>query len=123
MAVSCLGNLIWFLFGGFWNGLAWLLIGILWSLTIVGLPIGRQCFKLAKMSSFPFGKDIVYHDSNVSLILNIIWLIFGGIELAIVHLASALILFVTIVGIPFAKQQMKLAQLALFPFGTEIIKY
>ncbi|MBG9980828.1 YccF domain-containing protein [Facklamia sp. DSM 111018] len=120
--MSCLGNLIWFLFGGVWNGLGWLLIGVLWSLTIVGFPIGRQCFKLAKMSFFPFGKKIIYHDSSASLILNIVWLVFGGIELAMVHILSALILALTIVGIPFAKQQLKLAQLALLPFGAEIIK-
>ncbi len=120
--MSCLGNIIWFIFGGFWNGLSWFLIGILWSLTIIGLPVGRQCFKLAQLSFSPFGKEIRYAEASNSLLLNIIWFIFGGLELAVLHLLSALVLAVTIVGIPFASQQLKLAKLALMPFGANVVR-
>lgn len=119
--MSCLGNITWFIFGGFVGGLTWALAGILWCITIVGIPVGLQCFKFATLSFWPFGKDVVYGGDGVSLILNIIWLIFSGIPLALAHIASGLILCVTIIGIPFALQSFKLAKLALMPFGARIV--
>ncbi|MBM7710946.1 YccF domain-containing protein [Enterococcus xiangfangensis] len=119
--MSCLGNLIWFIFGGLIGGLTWCLAGILWCITIIGIPIGLQCFKFASLSFAPFGKDVVYQTTGVNLIVNIIWLIVSGIPLAIGHLVSAALLAITIVGIPFAMQSLKLARLALMPFGAQIV--
>ncbi len=118
--MSTLGNFLWFIFGGFISGLSWLVIGCLWCLTIVGIPVGKQCFKLASVSFFPFKKEIEYGGGAVSLLLNIVWMLFSGIPLALEHLAWGVILCITIIGIPFGKQQFKLAKLALMPFGAEI---
>ncbi len=118
--MSCLGNFLWFVFGGAISGLSWCVAGLLWCVTIVGIPIGVQCFKFAALSFFPFGKEVNYGGGNGSLILNIIWMIVSGVPLAIEHLLLGLLLCVTIVGIPFGLQQFKLAKLALMPFGAEI---
>lgn len=118
--MGCLGNIIWFIFGGFILGLSWLLAGILWCITIIGIPIGLQCFKLAGLSFWPFGKKVVYSTSSVSFLVNIIWLIISGLPLALVHCVSGLILCITIIGIPFGMQSFKLAKLALMPFGARV---
>lgn len=118
--MGCLGNIIWFVFGGFVSGLGWFLVGILWCITIVGIPVGRQCLKFARLSCLPFGKEIVYGGGVGSALLNILWLLFGGIELAVVSAAWGCICCVTIVGIPFGLQHFKLAKLALMPFGASI---
>ena len=116
-----IANLIWFLICGFLNGLSWFAAGLLWCITIVGIPIGKQCFKLAGLSFFPFGKEIVYEDTgSLSLIANILWLLISGIPLALEMAASGVLLCCTIIGIPFGLQQFKLAKLALMPFGTRV---
>ena len=79
-----------------------------------------QCFKLASLSFFPFGKEVIYGGGAGSLILNIIWLVVSGLPLALEHFAIGIVLCVTIIGIPFGLQQFKLAKLALMPFGTEL---
>lgn len=118
--MGCLGNLLWFIFCGIWQGLGWFFAGLLWCATIIGLPIGVQCFKFAKLSLSPFGKEVVYDGGAVSLILNILWLIFGGIPLACVSAVNGVLLCITIIGVPFGKQSFKLAKLALMPFGARI---
>ena len=118
--MGCLGNILWFLFGGAISGLSWGLTGCLWCITIIGIPVGMQCFKLASLSFFPFGKEVVYGGGAGSLILNIIWLVVSGLPLALEHIAIGIVLCVTLIGIPFGLQQFKLAKLALMPFGTEI---
>ena len=119
--MSCLGNIIWIIFGGFFNALGWLFAGLLWCLTIVGIPVGFQCFKMASLQFAPFGKEVVtVSDSAGNLLLNILWLLFGGLALCIGNLVSAVLLCVTIVGIPFAAQCFKLAKLSSMPFGKEI---
>jgi len=118
-----LGNIIWFIFGGLIEGLLWLFFGVLCSITIIGIPIGKQCFKIAKMQLAPFGKKVVdKNDSSLGLIANIIWVILFGWELAVANLISALIFAVTIIGLPFAKQSLKLAHVSLMPFGKDIVK-
>ena len=107
--MSCLGNVIWFIFGGLIGGLSWLAAGILWCITI------------ASLSFAPFGKEVIYHQSGMSLIVNIIWLIVSGLPIALAHVVSGILLCITIIGIPFAKQSFKLARLALMPFGAEIV--
>lgn len=120
-SMSCLGNVIWIVCGGLMNSLLWFFIGCLWCLTIIGIPVGKQCFKLAKLQFAPFGKEVVtVNTSGGTFLLNVLWLIFGGLELALANLISAFFLTVTIVGIPFALQALKLAMLSLMPFGKEV---
>lgn len=119
--MSCLGNLLWFIFGGCISGLSWMLAGCLWCISIIGIPYSIQCFKFASMSFFPFGKEIVYGGGAVSFIVNVIWILVSGIPLAVEHLVIGCLLCVTIIGIPFGLQQFKLAKLALMPFGTSIV--
>ncbi|MDE7274986.1 MAG: YccF domain-containing protein [Lachnospiraceae bacterium] len=119
--MSCLGNLLWFIFGGCISGLSWMLAGCLWCISIIGIPYGVQCFKFASMSFFPFGKEIVYGGGAVSFLVNVIWILISGIPLAIEHIAFGCLLCITIVGIPFGLQHFKLAKLALMPFGTRIV--
>ena len=89
-------------------------------ITVVGIPVGMQCFKFAALSFFPFGKEVQYGGGAGSFLLNIIWLIVSGLPLALEHLALGTALCVTIIGIPFGLQQFKLAKLALMPFGAEV---
>ncbi|MDO4961583.1 MAG: YccF domain-containing protein [Eubacteriales bacterium] len=117
-----IGNIIWFLCGGVIGGLAWLLSGCLWCITIIGIPYGLQCFKFAKLAFWPFGKDIVYGGGSVSLIVNIIWLLVSGIWMAIGYAIIGTIFYITIIGIPFGKQFFKLAKLSLMPFGAEVVE-
>ena len=102
------------------SGLSWCLAGLLWCITVVGIPVGVQCFKLAGLSFFPFGKEVHYGGGAGSLLLNIVWLLVSGLLLAIEHAVWGIVLCVTIVGIPFGMQQFKLAKLALMPFGAEV---
>ena len=99
--MSIIGNIIWFLFGGILAGIIWYLVGLLWCLTIIGIPVGLQCFKLGRLSFFPFGKDVALSGETTSLLLNIFWLIFGGIELAITHAVFAVIFIGFLVNIFF----------------------
>lgn len=115
-----IGNTIWFVCSGFWAWVSWSLVGLLFCLTIVGFPIGVQCFKIANFGLFPFGKEILIGQSGTSLVLNLVWILVFGWQLAIVHLTSAFILCVTVIGIPFAMQSLKLAKISLFPFGSQI---
>ena len=115
-----LGNLIWFFLGGFFSGLLWFLNGCLWCITIVGIPVGRQCFKFAKLSCCPFGKDIEYGDSTFSFLVNIIWIILSGWEIALTNVVIGCMFCITIIGIPFGKQHFKMAGLALAPFGKDV---
>lgn len=116
-----IGNLLWFIFGGLIMGASWFLAGLIWCVTIIGIPWGVQCFKFAKLCLFPFGKEVRYGGGAGSLILNIIWIAITGVPMAIEALIIGVILCVTIIGIPFGKQCFKMAKLALMPFGTEII--
>ncbi len=118
--MGCLGNLLWFVFGGIWQGLGWVLAGVLWSITIIGIPIGQQCFKLAGLAFFPFGKEVEYGGGAVSLIANIFWLILSGIPLALAATLNGVIFCCTIVGIPFGLQCFKIAKLSLMPFGATV---
>ncbi len=119
--MSLIGNIIWIIFGGFIVSLLWLLFGVLWCLSIVGIPIGLQCFKFATLTLAPFGKDIRYGTKTTSLILNILWIFFGAIEISVTCLILGVIFCITIIGIPFGIQYFKLAKLAFMPFGAEII--
>ncbi|QNK40288.1 YccF domain-containing protein [Caproicibacter fermentans] len=118
--MGCVGNAIWFLLGGCVMGLSWLAVGILWCVTVVGVPVGVQCFKFAELAFFPFGKEIRYGGGAGSLLLNLLWLVFGGFALAVEAAAVGALFCMTVVGIPFGMQCFKIAKLALMPFGSAV---
>lgn len=115
-----LGNIIWLLCGGLLSGLGWLVSGCLWCISIIGIPVGLQCFKFASLSFWPFGREVRYGGGAGSLLLNIIWIIVTGLPMAIGSAVMGVICCLTVVGIPFGLQHFKIAQLALMPFGAEI---
>lgn len=116
--MKLLGNILWFIIVGLISFVSWVLVGLLWCITIIGIPFGIQCFKIASFSLFPFGKDVKTNfDSHP--IANIIWLIFFGWEITIAYFIIGIILYITIIGIPFGKQCFKLASLSLLPFGAD----
>lgn len=116
-------NVLWMIFGGgivLW--LEYVLGGLLLCLTIVGIPFGLQCFKIASLGLMPFGKDIRETPGSagsgfLGTLFNVLWIIVAGIWIFITHIGLGLALAVTIIGIPFALQHLKLAVLALAPFG------
>ncbi|AGH81477.1 hypothetical protein PCNPT3_07695 [Psychromonas sp. CNPT3] len=126
-----IANLIWFLLGGVIMGLAWWFFGLLAFISIVGIPWGRSCFVIANFSFFPFGKEAISRDEltlnedvgtgNFGMLGNVLWFIFAGFWLAIGHLFSAVACFVTIIGIPFALQHLKLAGISIAPIGKTIV--
>ena len=120
--MSLLGNILWIIFGGWLSALGWLLAGILWCITVVGIPVGVQCFKLASISLNPFGRDVVYEGGAGSFLLNIIWFLVSGLELALGNLLLGCLLCITVVGFPFGLQFFKIAKLSLAPFGAKIVK-
>lgn len=120
--MKTLGNIVWFILGGFISWISWIVIGVLWSITIIGLPIGKQCFKFATMAAAPFGRDIQFSYSGPSLLLNILWLVLGGFVMVLEEIALGIGFCLTIVGIPFGLQHFKHAKLALLPFGAKIVK-
>jgi uncharacterized membrane protein YccF (DUF307 family) len=122
--MNLIGNLIWLIFGGLLAALGYIVGGFVLCLTIVGIPFGLQCFKIASLVIAPFGRQVVSAPGGtgcLSLFCNIIWLIFGGLYTALVHLLFAALLFITIIGIPFARQHLKLMELSLMPFGKRVI--
>ncbi|WP_248405909.1 YccF domain-containing protein [Butyrivibrio fibrisolvens] len=120
--MNLIGNLIWIICGGLFSAIGWWLAGILWCITIVGIPVGLQCFKMSSLSLNPFGKEVIDEGGAVSCLLNIIWFFVSGLELAIGNFFIGCVLCVTIIGIPFGMQFFKIARLALFPFGARIVK-
>lgn len=121
--MSLLGNLIWIIFGGLFMSVAYFLLGIVYCITIIGIPVGLQLFKLASLSLCPFGREVRETPSATgcwSLGLNVLWILFGGLEMALTHVVIGLLFCVTIIGIPFGLQHFKLALLALVPFGKKV---
>ncbi len=121
--MSLLGNLVWLIFGGLLAGLGYIIGGVLLCLTIVGIPFGLQSIKLGMATFTPFGKEVVEGEranSPLRVIFNLIWLVLFGWEIALNHLLWAVVLAITIIGLPFAKQHIKLIPVALFPFGRDL---
>lgn len=126
-----IGNLFWFILGGFLMGLAWWLVGMIAMITIVGIPWAKACFVIGQFSFLPFGKKAIPRDEVLTqkdigtgalgVLGNVIWFILAGWWLAIGHLLSALACFITIIGIPFGLQHIKLAGVAVFPIGKTIV--
>ena len=129
--LSTIGNIFWFVFGGAVMGLGWWLAGLLCFLSIIGIPWGRACFVIGGFAFFPFGRDAVDREDltrrgdlgtgTLGFLGNVIWFVVVGVWLAIGHLVSALACFVTIIGIPFGLQHLKLAVLTLAPVGKTIV--
>ncbi|HNP19402.1 MAG TPA: YccF domain-containing protein [Fulvivirga sp.] len=122
--MKLIGNIIWLIFGGLIIALEYFLASLLLMITIVGIPFGIQTLKLAGLALWPFGYDTRAKANSsgcLSTIMNVIWILIGGIWISLSHVVFGLILAITIVGIPFARQHFKLASLALTPFGREII--
>ncbi|WP_333002186.1 YccF domain-containing protein [Vibrio coralliilyticus] len=129
--MRAIGNIIWFLLGGVIMGLMWWFFGLLAFISIVGIPWGRACFVMGNFSFFPFGQEAIARDeltnemdigtSPLGLVGNVIWFVFAGIWLAIGHILSAVACFVTIIGIPFAIQHLKLAYISLAPIGKTVV--
>ena len=119
--MALIGNILWFVLGGIWLGLEWVLAGVLFCCTIIGIPYGKQCFKFASLSFWPFRKDVINGGGAISTIANIIWILFFGLPMAIGNAVFGLLWCITIVGIPFGKQFFKIAKLSLTPFGAEIV--
>jgi len=116
-------NLLWFVFGGWISGTLWIVAGLVLAVTIIGLPWTPAAFRIAGFSYWPFGKTVV--DRNLgpaNLLLNIVWFIFAGWWLALHHIVLAAALAVTIIGIPFAWQHLKLAVISLSPVGKAIVE-
>ena len=122
--MSLLGNIIWLVFGGFMSGVGYIIGGISTCLTIIGIPFGIEAVKLGIATFTPFGKEVVKNpsaDSPLAIILNSIWLLLFGWGIALSHLFWGILLAITIVGLPFAKQHFKLLRLALMPFGRDLV--
>jgi uncharacterized membrane protein YccF (DUF307 family) len=122
--MNILGNFFWLIFGGIIIAIEYFIGSIFLMLTIVGIPFGIQTLKMASLSLWPFGRDTVVHtraSGCLYILMNIIWLITGGIWIAITHAIFGLILCITIIGIPFGLQHFKLTAIALSPFGRDIV--
>lgn len=118
-------NLLWMLFGGIVTSIGYLIASLGLMITIIGIPFGIQTLKLSWLALCPFGKEVQTPPQAggcLSIIMNILWLLFGGIETCIAHLLFGLFLCITIIGIPFGRQHFKMAAIALTPFGKQIIE-
>jgi uncharacterized membrane protein YccF (DUF307 family) len=123
--MNFLGNLLWIILGGLFVSLYYAIIGLAFCITIIGIPFGVQLFKIAGFALCPFGRQAIPGASDggcLSIVMNIIWIIFGGIEIALAHVVLGITFCITIIGIPFGVQNFKMALLALTPFGKEIVK-
>jgi uncharacterized membrane protein YccF (DUF307 family) len=126
-----IGNILWFVLGGVFMGLAWWLVGVIAFISIIGIPWGRACFVIGGFTFWPFGREAVSRRAlsgaedigtgPLGMVGNVIWLVLFGWWLALGHVASAIADFITIIGIPFAIQHLKLALISLWPIGVQII--
>lgn len=118
-----IGNILWLIFGGLLVAIEYLVASLALMLTIVGIPFGLQTLKLAVLALWPFGAKIRETSASngcLSFVMNLIWILIGGIWISLTHLVFALLLAITIIGLPWAKQHMKLAHIAFLPFGHRV---
>jgi len=121
--MKILGNILWLILGGLVIALIYYLVGLLMCLTFIGIPFGLQLFKLGTYALWPFGRELVNGPGEpgcVSVVMNLIWILLGWWEIAVIHLFCALICFISIIGIPWGVQHFKMAIASVFPFGKEI---
>ncbi|PHS74258.1 MAG: hypothetical protein COB19_07610 [Porticoccus sp.] len=129
--IRTIGNILWFVLGGLVMGLAWWLIGLIAFITIIGIPWGRSCLVIGQFTMWPFGREAISRSELrqredigiglLGLLGNVIWFLLAGFWLAVAHIMLALALFLTIIGIPFGIQHLKLAGIALAPVGKTIV--
>jgi len=122
--MNLFGNIIWLIFGGLMAALGYFLGGIVLCVTVIGVPWGLQCFKLAGFVLWPFGKKVISDSDTMgclNIFFNLIWILCGGLYTAIVHIVMGAVLCLTIIGIPWGKQHFKLVEISLMPFGKKII--
>lgn len=115
-----LANIIWIVLGGLATALGWMLAGLIFYVSVVGIPLGRQCMKMASLTLAPFGRQIVYGGGAPSLVANLFWVVLVGIWMAAAYAVSGVVWCATIVGIPYGLQLLKMAKLSLFPFGAQV---
>ena len=120
--MKTLGKVLWIMFGGAILSILWFLAALICFITVVGVPIGIQCIKFAGFVLYPFGRSIEYSSKISRFLLNILWIVLVGWELAIVSIIIGFIWCITVVGIPFGIQSFKFAQLAIMPFGAKVVK-
>lgn len=123
--MNLLGNLIWLVFGGIIIAIEYFIGSIILMITIVGIPFGFQTLKMASLAIWPFGRDTLVEvraSGCLYVLMNILWLLTGGLWIALTHAALGLILCITIIGLPFGLQHFKLTVIALSPFGRDIVK-
>ena len=116
-----LGNILWILLGGLETAILWFLIGCILCITIIGIPFGTQCFKMAGLTLAPFGKTVINNGGLATGIFNIIWALTFGWMLGAIYVFAGLVNLCTIIGIPFGIQSFQMAALAFWPFGSEIV--
>lgn len=122
--MKILGNIFWLILGGFAISIYYAIVGLLFCCTIVGIPFGLQLIKMAGFAFWPFGRQVVSGDNDngcLSIFMNILWIVLGGIEIAFLHFSFGLVCSLTIIGIPFGLQHFKMGILAVIPFGKEIV--
>ena len=121
--MKILGNILWLILGGLVIALIYYLVGLLMCITFIGIPFGLHLFKLWTYALWPFGRELVNGPGEpgcVSVVMNLIWILLGWWEIAVIHLFCALICFISIIGIPWGVQHFKMAIASVFPFGKEI---
>jgi len=118
--MSTIGNILWFFLGGFFVALLYFVAGLLMCITIIGIPFGLQLIKIAGVALSPFGRDVslMQNSGCLSLAFNILWILLGWWEMALMHLVLACIFAVTIIGLPFAKAHWRLLKISFLPFGS-----
>lgn len=119
-----IGNLLWWLFGGLEAACCYFVGSLALCITIIGIPFAYQTFKIGMLCLWPFGSEVRSDDSShgcLSMVLNVVWILCGGFAAWLTHIAFGILLFITIIGIPFARQHFKMAKLSLLPFGKEVI--
>lgn len=122
--MNTLGNILWVIFGGLIVFLLYVVGSVVLILTIIGIPFGVQTLKIAGFAIWPFGRKVragPKAENALYIIMNVIWILVAGIEIAVVHFILMALFGITIIGIPFAKQHFKLAVIALVPFGHEVV--
>ena len=117
------GNLLWWLFGGLEAAIGYFSGSLALACTIIGIPVALQTFKIGLLCLWPFGSEVYEKESSggcLQILLNVLWIIFGGLWACLMHIFFGVLLFVTLIGIPFAKQHFKMAKLSLAPFGKDV---
>ena len=122
--MNFLGNILWLILGGFLISLYYFIMGLFFCITLIGIPFGLQLFKIGTFALWPFGKEVEPTPSDsgcLAIVMNVIWILFGGVEIALLHLGFGLLCCITIIGLPFGIQHFKMTLLALVPFGKKIV--